>query len=126
MAILQYKVKSLNDKKKKKNKKERKRLGLLSRVSRPSWFERCVPSLHPPATLQDAQQPLRDGSFLGPSLYGGKQLAIGHKNLYFQKSSKRSLCSGHDVLGFFFPFWRANSVVANLQRAIRVSGSVMS
>ena len=76
---------------------------MLSPVSRPSWFEPCVPSPHPPATLQHSQQPLRDGSFLGPSLCGRKQLAIGHKNLYFQKSSKRSLCSGHDVLGFFFP-----------------------
>ena len=61
----------MTKKRKKERKKERKRLGLLSPVSRPSWFEPCVPSPHPPATLQHSQQPLRDGSFLGPSLYVG-------------------------------------------------------
>lgn len=85
-----------------KTKTERKKTSrVTSWVSCPSRFELCGPSPHLPATLQCSPQPLRDGSFSGPSLYHREQLAIGRKNLYFQKSGKRDLYSGHDY--FFFP-----------------------
>ena len=67
-----------------KTKTERKK---TARATESGFLSQLVwargPSPHLPATLQYSQQPLRDGSFSGPSLYGRKQLAIGHKNVYF-------------------------------------------